>query len=157
MKLHLGCGNKKIPGYINVDIIDSEAVDIVDNVALLESFKNNSVDIIYACHVLEHFKRKEYFLVLKRWTEILKSDGILRLSVPDFTKVSFAYTEKKIPLEKLLGFINGAQTYLYNFHYMNFDFDILERDLTLLNYKSIIILMIIVKHIYHTWIKKMDC
>ena len=39
MKLHLGCGNKKFPGYINVDIIDSEFVDEVADIRFLSGYK----------------------------------------------------------------------------------------------------------------------
>ena len=137
MKLHLGCGLKKIEGYINVDIMKTPAVDIVDDVSRLSKFANESVDLIYACHILEHFKRKEYFDVLKRWTELLVPGGILRLSVPDFAKVVDIYQKGLFPLERLLGFINGGQTYLYNYHYMNFDYKLLEKDLIELGYEEI--------------------
>ena len=137
MKLHLGCGNKKIEGFVNVDIIKSNAVDVLDDVSRLEKFQNETADLIYACHVLEHFKRKEYFEVLKRWTDVLKCGGTLRISVPDFAKVAQTYCQGKFPLESLLGFINGGQTYLYNFHYMNFDFKMLETDLISLGYSNI--------------------
>lgn len=137
MKLHLGCGNKKIEGFVNVDIMETDAVDVIDDVSVLKNFHNNSVDLIYACHVLEHFKRNEYFDVLKRWTEVLKPNGILKISVPDFAKTAEMYQKKLFPLKSLLGFINGGQTYLYNFHYMNFDFETLESDLLALKYKDI--------------------
>lgn len=137
MKLHLGAGNKRIEGYINVDIMQTPAINIVDDVSRLNKFENESADLIYACHVLEHFKRKEYFNVLKRWTEVLIPGGILRLSVPDFAKVVEVYQKGLFPLEKLLGLIMGGQTYLYNFHYMIFDYELLERDLIELGYEDI--------------------
>lgn len=137
MKLHLGCGNKILKEFVNVDIIDNGLVDVVDDVSLLEKFKNESADMIYACHVLEHFKRKEYFKVLSRWTEVLKPGGILRISVPDFEKVVKVYLEGKFPIENLLGLLHGGQTYLYNFHYMSFDYKLLEKDLKILGFKDI--------------------
>jgi ubiquinone/menaquinone biosynthesis C-methylase UbiE len=137
MKLHLGCGKKRIEGFINVDIIEQDGVDVVDDVSKLLNFKNESADLIYACHVLEHFKRKEYFDVLKRWTEVLKTGGILRLSVPDFEKVAKVYYEEKHGLDELMGFLQGGQTFGYNFHFMNFDYKTLQKDLKELNYKGI--------------------
>ena len=137
MKLHIGCGNKKINGFINVDLINTDAVDVIDNAATLDKFNKESAELIYACHILEHFKRKEYFNVLKRWTEILKYGGILRISVPDFSKIAEVYVKGLFPLESLLGLINGGQTYLYNFHYMNFDFKTLKKDLESLGYTDI--------------------
>jgi predicted SAM-dependent methyltransferase len=86
-KLHLGCGSKHIKNYINIDIRYLPGVDEVDNVRFLRKYKNDSVDEIYASHVLEHFSRWEYKNVLKRWFDILKPGGTLRLAVPDFDSI----------------------------------------------------------------------
>ena len=83
IKLHLGCGHIRIPGFLNVDILDSSAVDLQDDISKLNKVPDNSVDLIYACHVLEHFSHVEALAVLKRWHEVLKPGGELRISVPD--------------------------------------------------------------------------
>ena len=58
MKLHLGCGEKFLPGYVHVDARKFPHVDYVtDKLDNLNMFADNSVDEIYACHVLEHFPR----------------------------------------------------------------------------------------------------
>lgn len=137
IKLHLGCGNKHIKDFINIDIIDSPGVDIVDDVSKLNRIEKGSVDLIYACHILEHFKRKEYFSILERWTQLLKPGGKLRLSVPDLEKVAKLYIDGKFGLDKMLGLIYGGQTYLYNFHYIGFDFKSLKKDLEKLKYFDI--------------------
>ena len=46
-------------------------VDLVDNIGELNNVENNSIDLIY-CHVLEHFGRHEYMLVLKDGMMLLK-------------------------------------------------------------------------------------
>ena len=51
-KLHLGCFHKKIYGFTNVDIREDVEPDLVDDVFKLENVENESVDLIYACHVL---------------------------------------------------------------------------------------------------------
>jgi predicted SAM-dependent methyltransferase len=137
MKLHLGCGYKKLDGFVNVDIRPETKCDILDDVATLKNFRDNSADMIYACHVLEHFTRTQYLDVLKRWTEILKSGGVLRVSVPDLYKVSELHYTKKYPLKKLMGFLYGGQNYSENFHYIGFDFDTLKEDLEELGYKDV--------------------
>ena len=58
LKLHLGCGTKHLKDYINIDIRYLPGVDEVNNIRFLRNYKENSVDEIYACHVLEHFGRK---------------------------------------------------------------------------------------------------
>ena len=57
--LHLGCGNKFIPGFIHIDVVDHPHIDHVTSIDNLSIFKNDSIDLIYNCHVLEHFKRRE--------------------------------------------------------------------------------------------------
>jgi ubiquinone/menaquinone biosynthesis C-methylase UbiE len=136
MKLHLGCGLKKIEGYINIDIRPDVNPDIIDDIYKLNKISNNSVDIIYACHVLEHFGRHDYINVLKRWFEILKDGGILRISVPNFQSVNEYYNDTK-DLSKLIGFLYGGQTYKENFHYYTWDFNSLKNDLISINFKEV--------------------
>lgn len=136
MKLHLGCGLKKIKGYVNIDIRPDVNPDIIDDIYTLNKIPNNSVDVIYACHVLEHFGRHEYLNVLKRWFEILKEGGILRISVPNFQSVNEYYNDTK-DLSKLMGLLYGGQTYKENFHYYMWDFNSLKNDLIYINFKEV--------------------
>jgi predicted SAM-dependent methyltransferase len=137
MKLHLGCGEKKIPGFINVDIRPDVNPDIIDNISNLSQFEDGSVDLIYCCHVLEHFGRHDYYKVLQTWTKKLKKGGKLRLSVPDLDVAIKLIYEKKYPLKKIIGLFYGGQTYKENYHYMGFNYDILENDLKELGYSKI--------------------
>ena len=50
MKLNLGCYDRKIDGFINVDIREDVEPDVPDDVFKLEKFEKNSADLIYACH-----------------------------------------------------------------------------------------------------------
>lgn len=136
MKLHLGCGDKILEGFTNIDIRNNKGIDIIDDISKLTKIKNNSVSLIYASHVLEHFKRKEYMEVLKRWYEILRLGGKIRISVPDFEKVCIKYKEGS-DLKTLLGLLYGGQTYKYNYHYMGFDFKTLKDDLMDIGFKNI--------------------
>lgn len=136
IKLHLGCGSKKIDNFINIDVRYQPNVDKIENIKLLRSFKNDSVDLIYASHVLEHFSRWDYMNVLERWYEVLKKDGILRLAVPDFEQICLYYLENK-NLRDVCGLIYGGQDYEQNFHYWCWDFEHLEKDLKKIGFKNI--------------------
>lgn len=136
MKLHLGCGNKKIEGYVNIDIREDVNPDLIDDISKLNEIEDNSVDVIYACHVLEHFGRHEYMDVLNRWYSVLKKGGTLRISVPNFEEVSKYYEETK-DLSKLLGFLYGGQNYKQNFHYCTWDFNSLQSSLKSLGFKEV--------------------
>ena len=75
--LHIGCGKVLLPGFINMDIRNTEGVDKV-SLAYPVDYDNDTFDLIYACHVLEHFSRWEYKNTLTRWYEILKPWEIYR-------------------------------------------------------------------------------
>jgi predicted SAM-dependent methyltransferase len=120
MRLHLGCGKLKLRNFINVDI-DSPVADIKLNITDLSIINTHCVDEIYICHVLEHFKRYEIIDLFLAWNRVLKSDGILRISVPDFEKIVSVYTRDK-KLYELIGFLNGGQKNMYDIHYVNFDY-----------------------------------
>ena len=135
-KLHLGCGTKHLEGYTNIDIRYLPGVDEVNNIRFLRNYKENSVDEIYACHVLEHFGRWEYKEVLRRWFEILKPKGQLRLAVPNFSSICKYYT-KTNDLKSLIGLLYGGQDYDENYHYTTFDIFTLTNDLKNIGYTHI--------------------
>jgi predicted SAM-dependent methyltransferase len=137
VKLHLGCGSKHIDGFINVDIREEVNPDLIDDIGKLESIKENSVDLIYVCHTLEHFGRHEYMTILERWFELLKEGGIIRISVPDFGKVVEYYNETG-DVTKLIGLLYGGQTYAENYHYITWDFQSLKNDLVKVGFKAVL-------------------
>ena len=120
MKLHLGCGEKHIPGFVHVDIEDHPHVDYRVPVNALAFAQDDSVELIYASHVLEHFGRHEVDQVLREWFRVLKQGGILRLAVPDFEAVSRRYRQTG-EINELTGLVCGGQRNQYDFHKMIFD------------------------------------
>ena len=72
VKLNLGCGDRKMHDFINVDARKDVNPDVVCDVTKIhEKFKN--VDLIYACHVLEHFPNKSFEYQQRTWREVLES------------------------------------------------------------------------------------
>jgi ubiquinone/menaquinone biosynthesis C-methylase UbiE len=136
IKLHLGCGEKRIEGYINIDCRPLPTVDSVQNVKLLRSYKHNTVDVLYASHVLEHFGRWEYEHILQRWFDIIKPGGLLRLSVPDFSSICKHYNKNE-NLEVIMGLLYGGQDYSENYHYVAFDFSSLKKTLIKIGFKEV--------------------
>ena len=121
MKLHLGCGKRHIPGFVHIDAVDYPHVDHVASIDNLSFIQDNSVDLIYNCHVLEHFKRRDVERVLHEWFRVLKPGGVLRISVPDFAKLCEVY-QRDGNINLVIGALFGRQDYLYNIHYNVFDF-----------------------------------
>ena len=136
IKLHLGCGEKFIPGFLHLDTRKFSHVDYVTSVDKLDMFRNDSVDLIYACHLLEHFKRNDTEKVLKEWYRVLKPGGILRIAVPDFEKLVEVYLKYK-DLKLILGPLIGRQDYPENIHYRIFDFATLSEILKNVGFKEV--------------------
>jgi len=60
VKLNLGCGDKILQGYINVDAVSERAgnkPDVICDVRKLDKIYDNYADEIMAVHVVEHFWR----------------------------------------------------------------------------------------------------
>jgi predicted SAM-dependent methyltransferase len=119
-KLHLGCSTRHLSGYVNVDGRAEVNPDVVDDVFKLETFENESVDVIYLSHVLEHTSRQGCEKALNRYYQVLKYGGVLKISVPDATACFEHYISNRdlVILENLL---YGKQEHEYDFHYNIFD------------------------------------
>ena len=64
-------------GFIHVDLAPAPHVDHVADVRNLDFIATGSADLVYACHVLEHFGRLEFKDVLREWHRLLKPGGVL--------------------------------------------------------------------------------
>ena len=112
VKLHLGCGEKDFgEDWIHIDGGDFPHLHSHDVTQL--PFKDESVDLIYASHLLEYFDREEAVEVLSEWRRVLRyppggPGGVLRLAVPDFETMVILYLWKKeYKLESFLGPLYG--------------------------------------------------
>lgn len=86
VKLNLGCGDKILPGYVNVDVAASRnnlAPDVLCDLHRLSPFADNSADEILSVHVVEHFWRWEVEEILKEWVRVLKPGGKMILECPN--------------------------------------------------------------------------
>jgi predicted SAM-dependent methyltransferase len=85
-KLNLGCGDKILEGYVNVDVAESRRglkPDVLCDLHALTPIADNSVDEILSVHVVEHFWRWEVVGVLKEWVRVLKPGGLMILECPN--------------------------------------------------------------------------
>ena len=106
MKLHLGCGERYLEGYIHIDLGDFDHIDYQIPVDDLSVFETNSIDEIYASHVIEYFDRNEVKILLKEWNRVLVDGGILRLAVPNFETLIKVY-ELTGSIDDILGPLYG--------------------------------------------------
>lgn len=141
LKLHLGCGRRHLNGFIHIDIkdqgIEEYILDYEADISKLDLYEDNTVDLIYASHVLDHLSRnQELDKALDEWYRVLKPRGILRIAVSDFERVVDMYKEG-LDLERLWGHIIGGHKDQYDRHGCVFDFKTLKHYLEKHGFKNI--------------------
>ena len=125
LKLNLGCGSQTPIGWLNVDYAMgawlakipvlcsvSNKLKIInfdwpENIFLYDlrkkfPWKDNSVDVVYSSHTLEHLSRNEGLHFLKECYRVLNSGGIIRIIVPDLKVIVDKYIQGEIPADRLL-------------------------------------------------------
>lgn len=110
-RLNLGCGDKILDNYINVDVAPSRAgkkPNVLCDLHRLEPFANDSADEILSVHVIEHFWRWEVVDILKEWVRVLKPGGKLILECPNLTSACQAFLNA--PLQRSRADQNGQTT-----------------------------------------------
>lgn len=81
LKVHFGCYNYKIDGWLNVDLPNFDLRNKLP-------FSNDSVSLIYLEHVIEHLTCHQIYNFLKEAKRVLKKGGIIRLAFPDIEKIA---------------------------------------------------------------------
>ena len=84
-KLNIGCGDKKLDGYINIDNREDVQPDLVHDIVNPLPYEDNSIDEVCSRHVLEHFNRVAGVAILKDWYRVLKPTGKVAITVPNIT------------------------------------------------------------------------
>lgn len=119
MKLNIGCGKDIKKGWINLDSIKIDGVDVVHNIEMIPlPFEDGKFDVILCQDVLEHI---DIIHVLEDIYRIMKKDAVLKIRVPHFSSVSnFTDPTHKtmFSINKFDFFlINSKREYYFNFHF----------------------------------------
>lgn len=125
LKLNLGCGFHTPSGWLNVDYAIGAWLAKTPGFATInKKFKiinlnwsndiflcdltkklpwdDDSVDIIYSSHSLEHLSKIEGRYLLRECHRLLKPNGIIRIIVPDLKVIINRYTQGKIAADEVL-------------------------------------------------------
>lgn len=109
LKLNLGTGHTQIPGFVSVDRVDSADV-VLDLGRDPLPFEDDSVDLVFSYHCLEHVD--DYLFALGEIHRVLRHGGAFLLGVPyttltefhrvnpyhkhDFSEHSFAFFDSRL-------------------------------------------------------------
>ena len=125
-KLHLGCGDRLLPGWVNTDVVNSE-VDVDLSGGPLP-WPDHSFSAVVSQHVIEHLSLHEELIpLLKELRRVVRPGGEVWLSCPDMEKMCRGYLEDRA--KTLLGHRLRRATRDLNMrgapsqHYVNLVFD----------------------------------
>ena len=91
LRLNLGCGLRRLPGYYNVDRLTLAGVDVLaDLEAPLTSLPDNSVQAVHCRHTLEHVTG--LLGLLGELHRVTHPEGWLEVIVPHFSN-PYAYSD----------------------------------------------------------------
>lgn len=82
IKLDIGCGKNKKEGFIGVDSIAFDGVDIVANLTEHWPWEDDSVEEINMSHVMEHFTAKERVFVVNEMYRVMKVGAKASVATP---------------------------------------------------------------------------
>lgn len=119
MKLHIG-GEEEKEGWTILNSQMKTENCIIGDICDLSKFSDESIEEVYASHILEHVKNKDMSNVLKNIFRILKKGGRFLLSVPDLEVLSRAILDPNLSLQnkyEITRIIYGGQIDEYDFHF----------------------------------------
>jgi SAM-dependent methyltransferase len=89
--LNLGCGNRYHPDWTNINFTSTNKDVIAHNLNNGIPFPDQSFDLIYHSHILEHFSKTDAEPFIKECYRVLRPQGTLRVVVPDLEEIARVY------------------------------------------------------------------
>ena len=81
-KLHLGASHNHLAGWLNTDAVPGQGM-VYLNVTRRFPFDDNTVDYVFAEHLIEHVDYEEALTMLQESWRVLRSGGRIRIATPD--------------------------------------------------------------------------
>ena len=103
LKINLACGNTFVCGdnWLNVDYSSFNSSVLQANLLSRLPIGDNSADLVYSSHFLEHIPRDKVDSFLLECWRILKPGGVLRLVVPDMENLCRTYLYHRDQVEHI--------------------------------------------------------
>ncbi|MDA7441024.1 methyltransferase domain-containing protein [Candidatus Pseudothioglobus singularis] len=87
MKLNIGCGNKRVNGYLGVDKNRCEAADYICDIENEKlPFEDNTIEAIILDNVIEHFY--DIPKVINELVRVSKSGTVITIITPHFSSLT---------------------------------------------------------------------
>ena len=113
--LNLGCGSTYNNNWINIDYVSNNKNVIAHNLLKGIPLNDNSMNVVYHSHVLEHFSKNDGVLFIKECYRVLGKNGIIRIAVPDLETIAKEY------LQSLQLAIAGDENAKHNYEWIKLE------------------------------------
>lgn len=89
-RLHLGCGDNLLPGWLNSDLHHADQARGVAEIDIARPlpFPDRSCDLLFAEHLIEHVAYQHALAFLREAHRVLGPGGIIRLATPNLRAVA---------------------------------------------------------------------
>ena len=96
VKLNLGCGANKFPGFVNIDVEPTVEPDVLlDFKRSRLPYKDEVVAEVWMCHTIEHIEKTFHQHLFSEVNRVLKPNGMFVLTFPNFKECIKNYLENK--------------------------------------------------------------
>jgi predicted SAM-dependent methyltransferase len=117
IRVNLGCGEKPLGDYVNIDFREVPHVDVVADARRLP-FEEKSLSEIASSHLVEHFRPHHFeTVVLPYWRSLLRVKGLLRTVCPNWEEMLRRVQHGDMSLEDFRLVTFGAQDYFGDEHF----------------------------------------
>lgn len=135
-KLHIGCGPCHLAGWVNLDIQDMPAVDLVTDITQPWPFREAKA--VYAEHFIEHLTMDQVLTFFREAHEALAEEGWMRLSTPNLDWVLLCnYPKQAVDEDKEMAALTLNRAFYGWRHRFLWNQPILERVLEACGYRDL--------------------
>jgi hypothetical protein len=94
MKLSIGAGERRIPGFLSVDIDAAFGPDIVADIGQPLDLPDASVECLFCEEVISQIAPEACFGFFRECRRVLQPGGVVRILTPDLERFARAYLER---------------------------------------------------------------
>lgn len=98
--LNVGCGYSYHKDWVNVDFVSTGEGVMAHNLVNGIPFPDQSFEVVYHSHVLEHFTKSDGRKFIGECYRVLKPGGTIRIAVPDLGKIINEYVRLTAELKE---------------------------------------------------------
>lgn len=99
-RLHLGCGEQLLEGWLNADLVPRVAGVVQLDVRRALPLPDERFEVVFSEHLIEHLTYEEGERMLRETLRILVPGGVLRIATPDLRFLIELYTLSPTPLQQ---------------------------------------------------------